>query len=125
MNKIFGKYEQYLSEFVYGSIDGSVTTFAVVSGSVGAGLDSAVIIILGLANLLADGFAMSVGAFLSAKSERDQYNSWKQQEFWEIENHPEEEKAEVRSIYEQKGFSGVLLDRLWKPLQQIKSAGPM
>ncbi|MGB5203795.1 MAG: VIT1/CCC1 transporter family protein [Eudoraea sp.] len=51
-------------------MDGCVTTFAVVAGSVGAGLDSAIIIILGFANLLADGFAMSVGAYLSNKTKK-------------------------------------------------------
>lgn len=61
--------EKYLAEFVYGGIDGSVTTFAVVAGAVGAGLETDIIIILGFANLIADGFAMSVGAYLSAKSQ--------------------------------------------------------
>ena len=65
------KLEPYLSEFVYGGMDGCVTTFAVVAGAVGANMDSSVIIILGFANLVADGFAMSVGAFLSHKTERD------------------------------------------------------
>ena len=60
-----------MGEFVYGGIDGAITTFAVVAGSVGAGLDTNVIVILGFANLLADGFAMSIGAYLSAHSERD------------------------------------------------------
>ena len=68
---IYQKIEKYLGEFVYGGIDGCVTTFAVVAGSVGANLDSSIIIILGFANLLADGFAMSVGAYLSAKTEKD------------------------------------------------------
>ncbi|MDO3695784.1 VIT1/CCC1 transporter family protein [Wenyingzhuangia sp. chi5] len=68
---LYQKIEKYLGEFVYGGIDGCVTTFAVVAGSVGANLDSSVIIILGFANLLADGFAMSVGAYLSAKTEKD------------------------------------------------------
>ncbi len=68
---IYQKTEKYLPEFVYGGIDGCVTTFAVVAGSVGAGLDSSVILILGFANLLADGFAMSIGAYLSAKTEKD------------------------------------------------------
>lgn len=62
--------EKYLSELVYGGIDGIVTTFAVVAASVGAGLDSAIVIILGLANLVADGFSMGVSAYLSEKSER-------------------------------------------------------
>ena len=71
MKHLFRKLEAYLSEFVYGGLDGCVTTFAVVAGAVGAGLDSRIIIILGFANLIADGFAMSVGAYLSHKTERD------------------------------------------------------
>ena len=59
----------YLGELVYGAFDGTITTFAVVAGSVGAGLESNVIVILGFANLLADGFARSIGAYLSSKSE--------------------------------------------------------
>lgn len=70
-NRLLSKIYLYLGEFVYGGIDGTVTTFAVVAGSVGAGLESNVIVILGCANLLADGFAMSIGAYLSANSEKD------------------------------------------------------
>ncbi|MBT8221266.1 MAG: VIT1/CCC1 transporter family protein [Bacteroidia bacterium] len=95
MIRIFKKYEPYLAEFVYGSIDGSVTTFAVVSGSVGAGLDSAVIIILGFANLLADGFAMSVGAYLSAKSDRD--NKLKN-----LNNHSDQDQLRKQFLGEEK-----------------------
>lgn len=62
---------KYLPEFVYGGIDGSITTFAVVAGAIGASLNSAVIIILGFANLFADGFSMSVSNYLSNKSDRE------------------------------------------------------
>lgn len=65
------RFESYLSEFVYGATDGTVTTFAVVAGAAGAGLSSAVIVILGFANLMADGFSMGASSYLSAKSERD------------------------------------------------------
>lgn len=65
------KFEQYLGQLVYGAIDGSVTTFAVVAGAAGAKLSSIVIIILGFANLIADGFSMGASAYLAAKSERD------------------------------------------------------
>lgn len=65
------KFEQYLGQIVYGAIDGSVTTFAVVAGAAGAKLSSTVIIILGFANLVADGFSMGASAYLAAKSERD------------------------------------------------------
>lgn len=74
MARILAKrWEPYLSEFVYGGIDGCVTTFAVVSGVYGADLSSSIVIILGFANLLADGFAMSVGAYLSHKTELDTF----------------------------------------------------
>ncbi len=106
------KYEAYLGEFVYGGIDGCVTTFAVVAGAVGAGLNSSIIIILGFANLLADGFAMSVGAYLSAKSEKDNYNKHKQVEYWEVDNLPEVETEEIREIYAAKGFEGELLEQV-------------
>ena len=109
-NQYVNKFEEYLSEFVYGGIDGCVTTFAVVAGAVGAGLSSSIIIILGFANLFADGFAMSVGAYLSTKSQKDNYNKHKNVEYWEVENLPEIEREEIRKIYQKKGFSGKLLE---------------
>jgi vacuolar iron transporter family protein len=108
----FGKLQEYLREFVYGGIDGAVTTFAVVAGGFGANLDAGILIILGLANLLADGFSMSVGAYLSAKSERDNYNKHQKVEYWEIENLPEIEREEIADIYREKGFNGELLDKI-------------
>lgn len=60
-----------LPEFVYGSVDGTVTTFAVVAGAIGASLSSAVVLILGFANLFADGFSMAISNYLSKKSERE------------------------------------------------------
>ena len=64
-------FRKYLPEFVYGAIDGSVTTFAVVAGAVGASLSSAVILILGFANLFADGFSMAISNYLSNKSDHE------------------------------------------------------
>lgn len=63
--------EDYLSEFVYGGIDGAVTTFAVVAGATGARFDTKVLLVLGFANLIADGFSMGVGSYLSTKSEQE------------------------------------------------------
>lgn len=62
---------KYLPEFVYGAIDGIVTTFAIVAGSAGASLSSAIILILGFANLFADGFSMAISNYLSIKSENE------------------------------------------------------
>lgn len=108
----FGKLQEYLSEFVYGGIDGAVTTFAVVAGGFGANLDSGIILILGFANLLADGFSMSVGAYLSAKSERENFKKHEDIEYWEIENLPDEERREISEIYQKKGFNGELLEQI-------------
>lgn len=58
----------YLPDLVYGANDGIITTFAVVSGVVGADLSERVILILGFANLLADGFSMGASNFLSRRS---------------------------------------------------------
>jgi VIT1/CCC1 family predicted Fe2+/Mn2+ transporter len=109
---LFQRFSKYLGEFVYGGIDGSITTFAVVAGSVGANLDTAVILILGFANLLADGFSMSVGAYLSAKTDHDTFEKHKKQEYWEVENIPEAEREEIREIFRNKGFEGELLEQV-------------
>ena len=61
----------YIGDFVYGANDGIVTTFAVVAGAIGAGLSPGVIIILGLANLMADGFSMGASSFLAIRSEKE------------------------------------------------------
>lgn len=106
------KWQDYIGEFVYGGIDGSVTTFAVVAGSAGANLDSSVIIILGFANLIADGFAMSVGSYLSNKSEKENYEKHERIEYWEVNHLPEKEKEEIREIYQAKGFEGELLEQV-------------
>jgi VIT1/CCC1 family predicted Fe2+/Mn2+ transporter len=107
-----GNIQNYLREFVYGGIDGAVTTFAVVAGAVGADLDASIIIILGFANLLADGFSMSVGAYLSAKSEKENYNKHRNIEYWEVENIPDKERQEIVEIYQAKGFDGELLEKV-------------
>lgn len=106
------RFQDYIGEFVYGGIDGSVTTFAVVAGAAGAQLDSAVVIILGFANLIADGFAMSVGSYLSTKSEKQKYQKHKNTEYWEVDHMPEKEREEVREIYVAKGFEGELLEQV-------------
>lgn len=64
----------FLKAAVFGANDGIITTFAVVAGVAGAGLHSRVILIMGIANLLADGLSMGVGDFLGEKAEADMKN---------------------------------------------------
>lgn len=111
-SSFLGRHQNYLAEFVYGGIDGSITTFAVVAGAVGAGLDNTIIIILGFANLFADGFSMSIGAYMSAKSEKQNFQKQKALEYWEVDNMPETEREEIRDIYREKGFEEPLLSQV-------------
>jgi VIT1/CCC1 family predicted Fe2+/Mn2+ transporter len=62
--------EYYIGNIVYGANDGIITTFAVISGAAGAGFSSVIIIVLGVANLIADGFSMGASRFLSLRSEQ-------------------------------------------------------
>lgn len=101
----------WLPDFVYGGIDGAVTTFAVVAGVVGAELSTPVILILGFANLVADGFSMAVGKYLSDSAELDRINHIRADEERSIIKKPKEEKGEVRSILKDFGFKGKDLDR--------------
>lgn len=62
--------QKYLAEFVYGATDGVITTFAIISGVMGAGISPVVILILGISNVLADGFSMASSNYLSSKSDK-------------------------------------------------------
>jgi VIT1/CCC1 family predicted Fe2+/Mn2+ transporter len=99
----------YLGDAVLGAIDGCVTTLAVVAGAFGGGFSSVVVIILGLANLLADGFSMAVSNFQNIKSQRELTDKARRQEEYQIEHVPEGEREEVRQIYRRKGFEGDVL----------------
>ena len=95
---------KYLRDLVYGANDGIITTFAVISGAAGAALSPGVVIILGLANLLADGISMGLSNFLSLRSERDFHKMERAREDMEIEKFPNEEREEVRVILRRWGL---------------------
>jgi len=101
-----------IEDFVYGATDGAVTTFAVVAGVVGASLSPSIVLILGFANLFADGFSMAVGNYLGSKSQREFIEKERRKEEWEIDNLVEQEKQEIKDIYTQKGFKAELLNEI-------------
>ena len=60
---------KFLSEFIYGSIDGLITTFAIISSSIGASIPNVYIVIISIASLLSDGYSMGVSRYLSYSAE--------------------------------------------------------
>lgn len=107
-----GPKHSYLKDFIYGAIDGTVTTFAVVAGVAGAELSIAIVIILGFCNLIADGFSMAVSNFLGTKAEIELKEQAEIDERAHITLFPEGEKEEIRQIFEAKGFKGDDLERI-------------
>ena len=100
----------YLRDWVYGGIDGTVTTFAIMAGVVGANLSSSVVVILGIANLLADGFSMAAANYTGTKAERDEYQQLRDMEERHVALAPEGEREEIRQIFKAKGFEGEALE---------------
>ena len=104
--------QNVVSDAVLGGIDGCVTTFAVVSGVAGAGLPPAVALVLGFANLIADGFSMAVSNYESIKASDDYIQSLREAEEEHIRKIPHGEKEEIRQIFQNKGFEGEVLDNI-------------
>lgn len=107
---------EWLRAAVYGANDGIVTTFAVVAGAVGAGLDNRVIMILGVANMVADGLSMALGDFLGTISENRYRRRQLEMEKYEYEQVPKLEQAEIRQMYADLGYNETDADNLVKIL---------
>ena len=108
----------YLSDAVLGGIDGCVTTFAVVAGAIGAGFAGMVIMIFGVANLLADGLSMAVSNYLGMRSQHEELEQARREEERHIKEFPQGEQEEIRQIFAAKGFTGETLERIVETVTQ-------
>lgn len=99
-----------LRDAIFGGIDGTVTTFAIVAGVQGAGLAHGIVVALGLANVLADGFSMAAGNYAGMKAIEDD-----RQRLWDVEErhireHRQGELDELTQILARKGLQGQVLE---------------
>lgn len=115
-----GRQHSHLKDMIYGGIDGAVTTFAIVAGVEGAGLAHSIIVALGLANIIADGFSMAASNYSGTKAELDDRARIIEIEERHIAEFPEGEREELRQILELRGLSGPVLDQATDAIAQSK-----
>jgi len=114
----------HVGDFVLGAVDGTVTTFAIVSGVAGANLQGGAIsgvliaFILGVANVLADGFSMAVSNYLKAQADTQVVDRFRRLEEMHIDRIPEREREEIRQIFAAKGFEAEVLEEIVNVITQ-------
>jgi vacuolar iron transporter family protein len=112
----------YLKDFIYGGVDGIITTFAIVAGVTGANLSQNVILILGMSNIIADGFSMAASNYLGTKAELDRILMLKAFEEHQIDKNPKGEEEEIRQILLRKRVEGQALESTLQKIIQDKQA---
>lgn len=122
-----------LKAAVFGANDGIITTFAVVAGVAGANLSAQVVLILGIANMVADAISMGLGDFLGERSEQRHRKHQYAIEKWEIKNLPDEETKELKDYFQKKGLeeedtkklASIIkkYPRLWSELSFVQEMG--
>jgi predicted membrane protein (TIGR00267 family) len=95
----------FLRDVVIGMSDGLTVPFALAAGLTGAVANSSIVVIAGIAEIVAGSIAMGLGGYLAGKTENDHYNSELKREFEEVERIPEMEKKEVQNFFENLGLS--------------------
>ncbi len=95
----------FLRDGVIGMSDGLTVPFALAAGLTGAVANSSIVVIAGIAEIVAGSIAMGLGGYLAGKTEQDHYNSELKREYEEVERIPEMEKKEVQDFFENLGLS--------------------
>src|SRR3989442_5346217 len=89
---------------MFGMNDGLISTIGFVAGATGALMQTRVVLLAGIASVVAGALAMGIGAYLASKSQRDFFESEKERERREIEEGSELERKKIPGIFTQLGF---------------------
>lgn len=116
-----GQRNGHLKDMIYGAIDGTITTFAIVAGVAGAGLPHKIVVILGVANILADGFSMAASNYSGTKAELDDRKRIEKIEEAHIVDHRSGELEELKQILGRRGLSGEVLEQATKEISANKA----
>jgi vacuolar iron transporter family protein len=95
---------RFIREVMFGVNDGLVSTIGFVAGATGALMQTRLVLLTGIASVVAGALSMGIGAYLASKSQREFFESEKAREHREIEEVPEDERREIRDIFDQMGF---------------------
>ncbi|EIJ65571.1 hypothetical protein TIGR00267 [Candidatus Nitrosopumilus salaria BD31] len=109
-----------MRDFVFGFGDGINTSLGIAAGVGGADVSANIIILAALVGMFTGAKAMAVQNYLAVKTQRQLLTSEIAREKWEIENKPDDERKEIREIYEAKGFSGKDLDMVVEKITSDK-----
>ena len=101
-----------LPDLILGGQDGVVNVLGVLLGVAAAGGGPRIVVAAGLATASAGAISMAAVAYTSALAAADVYRSEREREYRHVREVPTLERAEVRAIYESKGFKGAMLDRI-------------
>lgn len=95
----------YIQSLVFGGVDGIITSFAVVAAIAGAGYSTFYVVVIGVANLVADGISMGLGDYLSSSGEIEFAKQELEREMWEYDNYQDGEEAEMVEIFQARGMT--------------------